>query len=76
MKSGQNVLMNTIEQFGISPEVMANLEAAAERVASGARDPERVRAARESMDRIREEIYRRHGLLDIGGPAIRELRDA
>lgn len=27
-------------------------------------------------DRIREETFRQHGLLDIGVPAIRELRDA
>jgi hypothetical protein len=28
------------------------------------------------MDRIREEIRRKHGTLDIGVPAIRELRDS
>ena len=28
------------------------------------------------MDRIREEIRKREGILDIGVPAIRELRDA
>jgi hypothetical protein len=27
------------------------------------------------MDRIREEIFQKHGILDIGVPAIRELRD-
>jgi hypothetical protein len=27
------------------------------------------------MDRIREEIRRQHGVLDIGVPAIRALRD-
>jgi hypothetical protein len=28
------------------------------------------------MDRMGEETYRKHGFLDIGVPAIRELRDA
>ena len=39
-------------------------------------DPEVMRRACERMDRLREEIRRRHGILDIGVPAIRELRDA
>ena len=38
-------------------------------------DPETERRIRERSDRIREEIFRKHGLLDIGVPAIRELRD-
>ena len=41
---------------------------------SGHRDPEAMRRAAERMDRMREETYREHGLLDIGVPAIRELR--
>jgi hypothetical protein len=28
------------------------------------------------MDKIREEILKQHGVLDIGVPAIRALRDA
>jgi hypothetical protein len=60
----------------VSPGLMAELQAAADRAATGARDPEAVRKASEKMDRIREEIRRRHGTLDIGGPAIRELHDA
>lgn len=54
---------------------MAELQAAADRAAKGFRDPQAARQACERMDRIREEIYRQHGLLDIGVPAIRELRD-
>jgi hypothetical protein len=61
---------------GISPEFMAELQAAAERAARGMRDPQAMREASADMDRIREDIRRRHGILDIGGPAIRELRDA
>ena len=59
-----------------TPEVMAELQKLADDAAKGIRDPERMRQAAERMDRMREETYRKHGLLDIGLPAIRELRDA
>ena len=58
----------------IPPEVMAELRQAAERAAAGVRDPETMRRACERMDRLREEIRRMHGVLDIGVPAIRDLR--
>ena len=61
---------------GIPPALMAELQAAADRAATGVRDPEAMRKASADMDRIREEIRRQHGVLDIGSPAIRELRDA
>ena len=56
-------------------EIMAELQAAADRAAKGIRDPEGMRRACARMDRMREETYRKHGLLDIGVPAIRALRD-
>lgn len=59
----------------IPPEIMAELQEAADQAAKGIRDPEAMRAACEHMDQLREEIYRKHGVLDIGVPAIRELRD-
>jgi hypothetical protein len=59
----------------IPDEVMAEMQEAAERAAKGVRDPKRMKRARQSMDRIREEIRKEHGLLDIGVPAIRKLRD-
>ena len=34
-----------------------------------------MREACERMDKRREEIRQQHGILDIGVPAIRELRD-
>jgi len=55
--------------------VLAEMQIAAENAAKGIRDPERVKRARASMDRIREDIRREHGVLDIGMPAIREFRD-
>ena len=59
----------------IPPEVMADLQDAADKATKGIRDPEAMKRACERMDRMREELYRKHGLLDIGVPAIRELRD-
>jgi hypothetical protein len=58
----------------ITPELEAEFEVAARKAMSGERDPEAMRRAAERMDRMREETYRKHGLLDIGVPAIRELR--
>jgi hypothetical protein len=52
-----------------------DLRKVAEVAAKGIRDPEAAKKAREETDRVREEIFRKHGILDIGTPAIRELRD-
>ena len=60
---------------GIPPQLLAEMQEAADRAAKGVRDPEVMRQAAESMDRLREAIRQRHGTLDIGVPAIRELRD-
>ncbi len=68
--------MDTIEaDSALPPEIMAELQEAANRAAQGIRDPEMVRKSRERMDRRREEIRRKYGILDIAVPAIRELRD-
>jgi hypothetical protein len=61
---------------GIPADLMTELQEAAERAARGVRDPDAMRRAAASMDRLREEIRRRHGLLDIAVPALHELRDA
>ena len=37
-------------------------------------DPAVAKRVRERGQRIREEVYKKHGLLDIGVPTIRELR--
>ena len=67
--------MRTMEETAIPTELMTEMEAAIDRAAKGIRDPERIKRARQSMDRIREEIRKEHGVLEIGVPAIRELRD-
>ena len=58
------------------PDLMAELQEAADRAARGLRDREEMRQACKDMDRISEDIRRRHGILDIGVPAIRQLRDS
>jgi hypothetical protein len=68
--------MKTDETRVFPPELMAEMQQAAERAARGVRDPERMRRSCERMDRIREEIRQKHGVLDIGVPAVRQLRDA
>ena len=68
--------METAERNGTVPlDVMADARLVAECVSAGRPVPpevaKRVRARAES---IRHEVFRKHGLLDIGVPAIRELR--
>ena len=58
----------------ITPELQAEFQAAVRQAMSSRRDPEAMRRAAERMDRMREETFREHGLLDLGVPAIRELR--
>lgn len=59
----------------IPARIMAELRAASERATTGIRDPQAMMSACERMDRLREEIRQKHGILDIGVSAIRELRD-
>ncbi len=65
-----------MDTTNISPELLAEMQAAAINAMSSTRDPEAMKRACERMDRMREEIKKKHGILDIGVPAIRELRDA
>jgi hypothetical protein len=53
----------------------ADAQAVLDHVATGAPlDPEVARRVRERAERVREEVFRRHGVVDLGVPAIRELR--
>jgi hypothetical protein len=63
------------ESSPFTREIMAELQEGIERAMKGIRDPEAMRIACERMDRIREEVYRRNGLLDFAVPTIRALRD-
>ena len=69
-------MSTNVKSPAIPPEVMAELQQAAESAAKGLRDPDTMLQAAQRMDRMREETFRKHGLLDIGGLAIRELRDS
>jgi hypothetical protein len=60
----------------IPPELRADSEAIMEHLLAGkAIDPEVVRRVRKRAERITEEIRKKHGILDIGVPAMRKLRD-
>ena len=60
----------------IPPDLLADTQAVIDHIVSGkALDPEVAHRVRERAGQIREEIRQKHGLLDIGVPAIRELRD-
>lgn len=62
--------------MSIDTSIMAELRDAADRAAKGIRDPEAMRRACERMDRGREEVYKRVGLLNVAVDLIREARDA
>lgn len=59
----------------IPPQVLAELQAAADRAAKGLLNPEIRAKACERMDHLRKQSHREYGILDIGVAAIRELRD-
>lgn len=67
--------MNTNQTNLYSPEVRAMLEEAIHHALTGKGDPEVLKKIHEEAEKIRAEIYQKHGTLDIGVPAIRELRD-
>ena len=72
-----NILMNAaaLDNLASDPEALADEEAVMASFVSGKPlDPEVAKRVRERGRQIHEEIFRQHGLLDIGVPAIRELR--
>jgi hypothetical protein len=68
--------MSDTEPTLFPPELLADTQAIIEHLTSGRPlDPEIARRIRERAEQIRQEVFRQHGLLDIGVPAIREARD-
>jgi hypothetical protein len=64
-----------IKDTGIPPDVMADAQLVAECVASGRPiPPEVARRIREEAEKITARLRQQYGTLDIGVPAIRELR--
>jgi hypothetical protein len=58
-----------------APALDQELEIAVENAMKGIRDPEVMRKAAERMDRMREEMRVRVGIVDLAVPLIRECRD-
>lgn len=67
--------MKVQEHTGISAELMAELQEAADKLAQGERDPEAAKQAARRMDRMREENRRIFGVQNIGVDIIRQMRD-
>jgi chromatin segregation and condensation protein Rec8/ScpA/Scc1 (kleisin family) len=68
--------MNTTETIpGIPEEVKAQLREALDDLVKGIRRPEKMRAACEHMDKIREENRKLFGEQDIAVELIRQTRD-
>jgi len=64
------------ESSCIAPEVMTELQDAAEKLARGIRDPEAAKKAAERMDRMREENRKLFGVENVGVDLIRQTRDS
>lgn len=58
----------------VSPELMQRLQERMERVAKGIRDPEEMREGAKNMDRMREELRQRIGIVNIAVELIRDAR--
>jgi hypothetical protein len=68
--------MNTTEIIsGISEEVKAQLRQTLDDLVKGIRRPDKMKAACERMDRMREENRKRFGEQNIAVDLIRETRD-
>jgi hypothetical protein len=69
--------MNATEPTSvISPELAAEFQQALDDLAKGIRRPEKIKAACERMDRIREENRRFFGEQNIAVELIRQTRDS
>jgi len=73
-QQADNDIMKILELSSVPPELLAELQQAAENAVLGIRDPEEMRKAAERMDSMSEEIRKKHGILDVAVPAIREFR--
>jgi hypothetical protein len=59
----------------IPPELRIELQQTLADIAKGIRDPEKMKAAAERMDRMRERNRELTGPMDVGVEIIREMRD-
>jgi hypothetical protein len=64
-----------MDDTALPPDLEADTKAVIDSMMTGKPlDAEIAKRIRDRGDRIREEIRQKHGVLDIGVPAIRELR--
>ena len=71
----ENARMKTKDDPQIAPDVMADAQLISECVAAGKPiPPEVIRRVELEADKITERLRREYGTVDIGVPAIRELR--
>jgi hypothetical protein len=59
----------------IPADALADLERAVEIVMTGQRDPEFEQRIHAQAEKISQQVLEKHGVLDIGVPIIRALRD-
>ena len=67
--------MSTKTKTGISPKLLAELQAAVANAANGVRDNVDAKKACREMDRMREELRKEKGILDVAVGLIRETRN-
>jgi hypothetical protein len=76
MERADNNAMDTNQNSVIPPDVAADNQAVLDHILTGRPlAPEVARRVRERAERITEEIRHKHGVVDIGVPTIRALRD-
>jgi hypothetical protein len=68
-----NILMSTVTL--VPPQLVHDVEQALELAAKGVRDPEKMRQAREDMNRMREELRLRIGTVEAAVDLIRDARN-
>jgi hypothetical protein len=69
--------MNTkLKGTGISEKLLAELQTALANAANGIRDSEAAMKACKDMDRMREQLRKRVGNMDVSVELVRETRDA
>jgi hypothetical protein len=66
-------LTSAIPELPVVVRVM--LDAAIRHAQTGESDPALLQHIHDEAKKIKREVFEKHGLLDLGTPAIRELRD-
>jgi len=65
----------TLSIPGLPADIRLMLDEAIRHASTGEGDPAVLQRIRDEAEKIKREVFEKHGLLDIGTPAIRELRD-